>query len=73
ADAVGMSTARESQAGHEAGMECVALSCITNRAAGLSAASLDHQEVLAMASAQNERLGALFERFLQLLTVPQAS
>jgi purine-nucleoside phosphorylase len=67
ADAVGMSTARESQAGADAGMECAALSCITNRAAGLSHAPLDHREVLTTAAAQNERLGDLLETFLRLL------
>jgi purine-nucleoside phosphorylase len=67
ADAVGMSTAREIQAGGEAGMECAAVSCITNRAAGLSAAPLHHQEVLAAAAAQSERLADLLEGFLGLL------
>lgn len=67
ADAVGMSTAREIQAGLEAGMECAALSCITNRAAGLSAGPLDHKEVLLTAAAQSERLTDLLERFLRLL------
>src|SRR5262249_7096394 len=67
ADAVGMSTAREIQAGYEAGMECAAVSCITNRAAGLSAAPLDHAEVLATAAAQGQRLAGLLERFVSSL------
>src|SRR5262249_41542105 len=67
ADAVGMSTAREIQAGCDAGMECAALSCITNRAAGLSDGPLDHQEVLTTAAAQSERLAELLEGFLRLL------
>jgi purine-nucleoside phosphorylase len=67
ADAVGMSTAREIQAGYDAGLECAALSCITNRAAGLSEAPLDHEEVLATAGAQSERLADLLEGFLRLL------
>ncbi|MCI0463250.1 MAG: purine-nucleoside phosphorylase [Gemmataceae bacterium] len=67
ADAVGMSTAREVEAGHEMGLECAAVSCITNRAAGLSAAPLDHREVLTTAAAQAERLAALLEVFLRLL------
>jgi purine-nucleoside phosphorylase len=65
ADAVGMSTAREIQAGADAGMECAALSCITNRAAGLTAAPLDHKEVLTTAAAQGERLAGLLEAFLR--------
>jgi purine-nucleoside phosphorylase len=67
ADAVGMSTAREIQAGCDAGMECAALSCITNRAAGLSDGPLNHEEVLTTAAAQNERLAGLLEGFLRLL------
>jgi purine-nucleoside phosphorylase len=61
ADAVGMSTAREVQAGAEAGLLCAAVSCITNRAAGLSGTALNHGEVLANAAAQSERLGDLLE------------
>jgi purine-nucleoside phosphorylase len=67
ADAVGMSTAREIQAGCDAGMECAALSCITNRAAGLSTGPLNHKEVLMTAAAQAERLADLLEGFLGLL------
>jgi purine-nucleoside phosphorylase len=64
ADAVGMSTAREIQAGANAGLECAAVSCITNRAAGLSATPLNHEEVLATAAAQSTRLAVLLEHFL---------
>lgn len=67
ADAVGMSTAREIQAGYELGMECAALSLITNRAAGLSAAPLDHHEVLTTAATQKTRLASLLQRWLELL------
>jgi purine-nucleoside phosphorylase len=66
ADAVGMSTAREIQAGCDAGMECAALSCITNRAAGLSPAPLHHGEVLTTAAKQSDRLADLLEEFLRL-------
>jgi purine-nucleoside phosphorylase len=67
ADAVGMSTAREVQAGHDRGLECAAVSCITNRAAGLGSDSLNHEEVLSTAAAQSERLADLLEEFLRLL------
>jgi purine-nucleoside phosphorylase len=67
ADAVGMSTAREVQAGCDAGIECAAVSCITNRAAGLSAAPLNHEEVLATAAAQGERLADLLEHLAALV------
>ena len=66
ADAVGMSTAREVQAGADAGLECAAVSLITNRAAGLAAAPPSHEEVLAVASAAAGRLADLLERFLVL-------
>jgi purine-nucleoside phosphorylase len=70
ADAVGMSTAREIQAAADAGMECAAVSCITNRAAGLSAAPLSHAEVLATAAAASARLTDLVEAFLKQLGAP---
>jgi purine-nucleoside phosphorylase len=70
ADAVGMSTAREIEAGHELGMECAAVSCITNRAAGLGTGPINHEEVLSMAAAQAERLSKLLEGWLQRLEIP---
>jgi purine-nucleoside phosphorylase len=60
-DSVGMSTAREVLAAHELGLECAAVSCITNRAAGLSDQRLSHLEVLEMSRRQAERLGDLLE------------
>jgi purine-nucleoside phosphorylase len=67
ADAVGMSTAREVQAGHDLGMECAAVSCITNRAAGLSAAPINHEEVLTTARAQAKLLSSLLDGLLRRL------
>ncbi|MBX9581965.1 MAG: purine-nucleoside phosphorylase [Gemmataceae bacterium] len=46
ADAVGMSTAKEAEAAAALGLEVAGISCITNRAAGLSDGPLDHREVL---------------------------
>jgi purine-nucleoside phosphorylase len=62
-----MSTAREVQAGHDLGMECAAISCITNRAAGLSGGPINHEEVLTTAAAQAERLADLLEGLLGCL------
>jgi purine-nucleoside phosphorylase len=59
--AVGMSTSREVLAGAEAGLECAAVSLITNRAAGLSAEPLAHSEVLEMGRRAGLRLGELLE------------
>lgn len=68
ADAVGMSTSREVAAGAAAGIECGAISMITNRAAGLSSAKLDHKEVLAIGKASATRLGDLIEAVLSSST-----
>jgi len=59
ADAVGMSTGREVEAAAAMGVECLALSCITNRAAGLSAGTLDHREVIEMAALAANRMADL--------------
>lgn len=67
ADAVGMSTAREAEAACAAGLECAAVSCITNRAAGLASGRINHEEVLSTAAARSEQLGSLIEKFLQLV------
>ena len=44
-DAVGMSTAVEAEAAVESGLDVLAISCITNKAAGISANPLSHGEV----------------------------
>jgi purine-nucleoside phosphorylase len=59
ADLFGMSTALEAIAAHHAGAEVLALSLVTNLAAGVSASPLDHQEVLAAGRAAEGRLADL--------------
>ncbi|MGB8021195.1 MAG: purine-nucleoside phosphorylase [Candidatus Nanopelagicales bacterium] len=59
ADLVGMSTALEAIAAREAGVEVLGLSLVTNLAAGLSGAPLDHAEVLAAGRLAAERMGGL--------------
>lgn len=64
ADAVGMSTAFEAETAAGLGLEVAAVSCITNKAAGLSCGPLDHAEVLANAARPAERISELLEAFL---------
>jgi purine-nucleoside phosphorylase len=67
ADAVGMSSAREIQTGHDLGMECAAVSLIANRAAGLGTVPIDHGEVLRAAAAAQVPLGNLIVAWLRRL------
>ncbi|ETA04098.1 purine nucleoside phosphorylase [Frankia casuarinae] len=59
ADLVGMSTVHETIAARAAGAEVLALSLVTNLAAGMSGKPLDHLEVLTAGAAAAERLGIL--------------
>ena len=63
ADAVGMSTTREAARAAEQGLEVAAVSCIANRAAGLSGGPLSHAEVLEVVAAASGRLAKLLEVF----------
>jgi purine-nucleoside phosphorylase len=65
ADAVGMSTAREIDAGFKLGIECAAISCITNKAAGLGSGPIHHDEVLETGMRVKATLIELLERFVQ--------
>jgi purine-nucleoside phosphorylase len=64
ADAVGMSTTREALRGAELGLEVAAISCVANRAAGLSGGPLSHKEVLEVVAAASGRLATLLEAFV---------
>lgn len=65
ADAVGMSTVLEVIAGRHAGYRCAGLSLITNPAAGLSDAPLDHGEVVAVGRNGAARLVRLLTAFVE--------
>ena len=56
---VGMSTALEAIAAREAGLEVLGLSLVTNLAAGMSGAPLNHDEVLEAGRAAAGRMGSL--------------
>ena len=56
ADAVGMSTVPEALAACQMGMRLLAISCVTNLAAGISKHPLSHQEVMET----GQRVGARF-------------
>src|SRR5262249_9056459 len=64
-DVVGMSTAREIQEAHDIGLECGAISCVCNQAAGLTDALVAHTDVLDVAAKLREKLTKLVERFLE--------
>jgi purine-nucleoside phosphorylase len=65
ADAVGMSTAYECETGRALGMECAAISAITNKGAGLGEGTLDHRDVLHVMAGIRERLGRLIVAFVR--------
>lgn len=67
ASLVGMSTVPEVIALTHMGVECAGLSCVTNYAAGVSAAALDHSEVAQIANEAGPRLLALVKSFAALL------
>ena len=61
-DLVGMSTTLEAIAAREAGMEVLGVSLVTNLAAGISGAPLNHAEVLEAGRAAATRMGDLLTR-----------
>jgi purine-nucleoside phosphorylase len=65
ADAVGMSTVPEAIAAAQAGMSVLAISCITNLAAGISKQPLSHEEVMKTGRLVEEKFTSLIENIIQ--------
>jgi len=71
ADAVGMSTVPEAIVGRQLGLKVLAVSAITNMAAGLDDQPLDHEHTLAKAAQALDGMTRLMTALLQGLGRPQ--
>ncbi len=67
ADLVGMSTVPEVLAARHMGMRCLALSCVTNMAAGVLPEPIDHERVLEIGAAAAGTLTALLRELVPVL------
>ncbi len=67
ADLVGMSTVQEVIAAHHIGMEVLAISCVTNLAAGIGKGELSHAEVMETGERVSARLTKLLTALLPRL------
>ena len=67
ADAVGMSTVPEVIVARHSGMKVLAISCITNVAAGLAQVEINHSEVIDVGTRAGKRLAELIVRVIPRL------
>jgi xanthosine phosphorylase len=67
ADLVGMSTVPEAIAARHCGLKVVAISAVTNLAAGMTGQPLSHEETLREGAAAGDRIVALLERAMRKL------
>jgi purine-nucleoside phosphorylase len=68
ADLVGMSTVMEAIAARHLGAEVLAISLVTNLAAGLSEAAINHEEVIEAGAAAAARVGTLLREMIPSLS-----
>ncbi len=66
-DAVGMSTACEAMAARHMGLEVCGISCITNMAAGITAAPLNHEEVQMIADRVSGNFRTLLDTVIRMM------
>lgn len=71
ADVVGMSTVPEVIAASHCGVEVLALSIVTNKAAGLSEEKLSHEEVLEISTRACSELKRLIDMIIQRINIKQ--
>ena len=71
ADLVGMSTVPEVLAARHMGIRCLALSCVTNAAAGIVAEPIDHERVLEVGARASGDLVALLREVVPRLSSVQ--
>jgi purine-nucleoside phosphorylase len=67
ADAVGMSTVPEALVARHMGLEVLGISCITNMAAGISDAPINHEEVMATGDRVRETFAELLQRVISAI------
>ena len=67
ADVVGMSTVPEAIVARAGGQRVLAISVVTNRAAGLGLEAVDHEEVMAWGAVAGEKVAVLLEELVPLL------
>jgi len=65
ADAVGMSTVPEATVANYCGMKVLGISCICNKAAGVSTVGLTHNEVIEAAEKAKQKFVALILEILK--------
>lgn len=70
ADAVGMSTVPEAIVARHCGLKVLAISCITNVAAGLTTSEINHAEVMEVGERAGKQLGELIVRVIPRILSP---